>query len=264
MSNHHGNGSAKILPTTEAKGGIGQNHSGPTRPSVCVCSLHPLVVEMFRDAITAAGAPEFRIRMSTTCQQLLPQEQGEVLFLDACCDNDWLKPALRWQKAGGKVLVLFAAHAAHSGRQLRALFLGVKGVIVTSPTWQDEAAQAIRAVLEERLWIGREVLNEYVRRITVNVKKMSGNLDPLSHLTAREEQIMSLLLSGESNKEIANALGIAERTVKYHVSNILSKSQVSSRKELLEKVKKEEEIRGLSIPERSNYLEIETQAEADL
>lgn len=254
----------KMLPTVEAEKETMQAQPSAIQPSVCVCSLHPLAVEMLKDAITTAGAFEFRIRISTTFQQLLPRESGELLFLDGCCDNDWLKPALQWQKAGGKVLVLLSAVAAHPGKQLRALFLGVKGVIVATPTWHNEVGQAIRAVLEERLWIGREVLNEYVRRITVNLKKTTGGLDPLSHLTAREEQIMSLLLSGDSNKEIGSALGIAERTVKYHVSNILNKSQVSSRKELLEKMTKDEEFRGLSTLQRPKQLHFENQAEAEI
>jgi DNA-binding NarL/FixJ family response regulator len=270
MSNNDTNGSAnttpvKILPTVEAEKEIGQARPSAVQPSVCVCSMHPLAVKMLRDAITAAAGPlEFRIRISTTFQQLQPREQGELLFLDGCCDNDWLKPALQWQKAGGKVLVLISARAAHPGKQLRALFLGVKGVIVTSPNWHNEVGKAIRAVLEERLWIGREVLNEYVRRITFTLKKTSGNLDPLSHLTAREEQVMSLLLSGNSNKEIGSALGIAERTVKYHVSNILNKSQVSSRKELFEKMTEDEEFMGLSTLQRPKHLQIEMQAETEI
>jgi DNA-binding NarL/FixJ family response regulator len=269
MDNHDTNGFAhsaleKVRPTPEPDKEIMQAQLSFARPSVCVCSLHPLAVEMLRDAIRAAGAFDFRIRTSTTFQQLQPREQGELLFLDGCCDNDWFKPALRWHKARGRVLVLISANAAHPGKQLRTLFLGVKGVIVASPNWRNEVGQAIHAVLEDRLWIGRDVLNEYVRRITLNLKKTSGNLDPLSHLTAREEQIMSLLLSGDSNKEIGNALGIAERTVKYHVSNILNKSQVSSRKKLLEKMTKDEEFKGLGTLQRPKCLPIETQAEVEI
>jgi DNA-binding NarL/FixJ family response regulator len=259
MNNQDTNGSAnmttvEILPVVAAEKEILQVQPTVIQPSVCVCSLHPLAVEMLGNAITVAGAFEFRIRTSTTFQQLQPREHGELLFLDGCCDNEWLKPALRWHKAGGKVLVLLSANAAQPGKQLRALFLGVKGVIVAFPNWHNEVGQAIRVVMEGRLWIGREVLNEYVRRITFNLQKTSENLDPLSHLTTREEQILSLLLGGDSNKEIGNALGIVERTVKYHVSNILNKSQVSSRRELLEKVMNDEEFRGLGTLQRAKQL----------
>jgi two-component system, NarL family, response regulator LiaR len=50
-----------------------------------------------------------------------------------------------------------------------------------------------------------------------------------SALTERETQVLSLLTKGKSNKEIANALRIAEDTVKSHVRHILSKLGVQSR-----------------------------------
>jgi DNA-binding NarL/FixJ family response regulator len=215
--------------------------SDTVQPVISVCSLHPLVAQTIREVILTAETPELKTRMLTTFQAVQAQEHGALLFLDGCCNDRWPTLALRWQRSGGKVLVLLSAQEAHPGNQLRALFLGVKGVIVTSGTWQNEMSHAIRAVLEGRLWISREVLDEYVRRISFQGRNRSGDLDPASHLTAREEQVMSLLLRGDSNKEIGDALGIAERTVKYHVSNILQKFQVSGRKELAENMTKDKD-----------------------
>jgi DNA-binding NarL/FixJ family response regulator len=48
-------------------------------------------------------------------------------------------------------------------------------------------------------------------------------------LTERETEVLRLLAQGQSNKEIAHALSIGEKTVKTHVSNILSKLSVPSR-----------------------------------
>jgi DNA-binding NarL/FixJ family response regulator len=52
-------------------------------------------------------------------------------------------------------------------------------------------------------------------------------------LTARESQILESVLWGRSNKEIASNLAISERTVKFHVSNILSKTGAERRRELV-------------------------------
>jgi DNA-binding CsgD family transcriptional regulator len=55
-------------------------------------------------------------------------------------------------------------------------------------------------------------------------------LDPL---TVREQEVLQLILSGKSNREIAEALFISENTVKTHARSIFSKYDVSSRAELI-------------------------------
>lgn len=64
------------------------------------------------------------------------------------------------------------------------------------------------------------------KEVLVGVK----SLDPL---TSRENDVLELILSGKSNKEIAAELTISENTVKTHISNIFSKYDVSSRAELI-------------------------------
>lgn len=54
---------------------------------------------------------------------------------------------------------------------------------------------------------------------------------PLASLTPREQQILSLIAAGRSNKEIGLQLGLTEKTIKYYVSNILLKLQVRNRVE---------------------------------
>ncbi len=54
-------------------------------------------------------------------------------------------------------------------------------------------------------------------------------LDP--HLSRREIQVISLVASGLTSKEVGSRLGISARTVNWHVSNVLSKLKVSSRTE---------------------------------
>jgi DNA-binding NarL/FixJ family response regulator len=56
-----------------------------------------------------------------------------------------------------------------------------------------------------------------------------SSLDQPDPLTDREIEILRLMAGGYSNKEIANSLGVAEGTVKNHVSNILSKMGVRDR-----------------------------------
>ncbi|WP_108803525.1 LuxR C-terminal-related transcriptional regulator [Aquimarina sp. Aq107] len=66
-------------------------------------------------------------------------------------------------------------------------------------------------------------------------KRKKGNSAPISALSNQENTIKELIISGKSNKEIANELFISINTVKTHISNIYSKLNISSRKELLVK-----------------------------
>lgn len=54
-------------------------------------------------------------------------------------------------------------------------------------------------------------------------------LDRVERLSRREREILGLLGDGMSNRGIARRLGISERTVKFHVSNVLIKLRVESR-----------------------------------
>jgi NarL family two-component system response regulator LiaR len=53
--------------------------------------------------------------------------------------------------------------------------------------------------------------------------------DPIEQLTERELDILKLIAQGSSNKEIAETLTVTEKTVKTHVSNVLTKLDVKSR-----------------------------------
>ena len=53
-------------------------------------------------------------------------------------------------------------------------------------------------------------------------------MNPNVDLSAREQEVAGLLLQGKSNKQIALALAISERTVEFHLRNLYTKLQVRS------------------------------------
>ncbi|HRO91225.1 MAG TPA: LuxR C-terminal-related transcriptional regulator, partial [Promineifilum sp.] len=61
-------------------------------------------------------------------------------------------------------------------------------------------------------------------------------MEQLPRLSNREWDVVNLLREGKSNKMIASALGITERTVEFHLKNIYDKLQVGSRVELVLKL----------------------------
>lgn len=85
-----------------------------------------------------------------------------------------------------------------------------------------EVAAAIRAAVRGEVHLDSEI----ARRLTQDLR--CGPAGP-ALLTPRERQILALLGEGRSNREIANILVISERTARTHVSNVLSKLNLTSR-----------------------------------
>ena len=94
--------------------------------------------------------------------------------------------------------------------------LGRAGYLLKDTTAED-LAEAVRQVHQGKRYIPMEVGLKLTERL-------QG-----SELTDRELDVLRLLTKGHSNQEIAQALSIAEGTVKFHVNHILSKLGVSDR-----------------------------------
>lgn len=109
------------------------------------------------------------------------------------------------------------------------LYLGVAGIVTFDDNLDVSLPKALRGVAEGGLWIRRGVLNEYVKQTSLLLERFNAPDQPF---TAREQQIVDFLRQGFSNRQIATAFSISERTVKFHVSNILNKSQISNRRQL--------------------------------
>ena len=108
---------------------------------------------------------------------------------------------------------------------------GFAGFITYDQSFQFLGA-AIKAVAQGQVWASPEVL-----RIYVDLTSPRNNIRAtgIATLTVRENQILDLLRRRYSNKEIANHLGISESTVKFHVSNVLTKLNVNDRRDVKDK-----------------------------
>jgi DNA-binding NarL/FixJ family response regulator len=92
----------------------------------------------------------------------------------------------------------------------------------------EELVGAVRAVAEGQTMIKPAVTERLLAGLGRSQLEFSS-LDRPDPLTERETEILRLMAGGYSNKEIANALTVAEGTVKNHVSSILSKLGVRDR-----------------------------------
>jgi DNA-binding NarL/FixJ family response regulator len=91
-----------------------------------------------------------------------------------------------------------------------------------------ELVNAVKTVAEGGSIVKPAVTQRLLKGLE-NLQTDFYSLDRPDPLTERETEILRLMAGGYSNKEIANSLGVAEGTVKNHVSNILSKMGVRDR-----------------------------------
>lgn len=98
----------------------------------------------------------------------------------------------------------------------RALEAGAQSYLLKAMSHTD-LADAIRTV------------HSGMKFIPPSVSKSLAERPPHSELSAREHQVLELIVKGRSNKEIGDALGISEATVKWHINAILSRLDVTDR-----------------------------------
>jgi len=110
---------------------------------------------------------------------------------------------------------------------LAGIQAGAKGYLLKDVALA-ELVNAVKTVAEGGSVVKPAVTQRLLKGLE-NLHTEFYSLDRPDPLTERETEILRLMAGGYSNKEIANSLGVAEGTVKNHVSNILSKMGVRDR-----------------------------------
>ena len=129
--------------------------------------------------------------------------------------------AIKAQGCESGILVL--SSFGDNERVTAAIRAGALGYLVKDST-PDELVNAIQAVS-----LGHFSLPKELSHALFGLPGDSTSQSPTSDLTAREEEVLSCLADGASNKEIAIRLGIGLTTVRTHVSSILRKLDLENR-----------------------------------
>jgi DNA-binding NarL/FixJ family response regulator len=159
---------------------------------------------------------------------VIRRERPDVVLLDLRMPKKDGVAVLRALQADGAlpptiVLTTFDDDAA----LLEAVKAGAKGYLLKDVSLEQLTAAISDVAAGES--IIRPVVTERVLRGLEHVRRGFDALSPPHPLTRREVEILRLMAGGYSNREIADALGTAEGTVKNHASSILSKLGVRDR-----------------------------------
>jgi DNA-binding NarL/FixJ family response regulator len=203
--------------------------------SVCLLSPHPLVLSEFERLLSK---PQFKVIPKQLESTLAPDlrnleaPQAQIYVVDAHAarqSTGALLSNLLEHHPDSKLIVVGDQHQENNCYSL--LRLGVKGLL-TYEEARDQLIHALPLVARGGFWVPRQLLSGFVDSILTNQGRRLKT-DSVANLSRREQEVLDSLLENLSNKEIASKLNIAERTVKFHVSNLLNKFGVRRRADLI-------------------------------
>jgi DNA-binding NarL/FixJ family response regulator len=206
----------------------------PRKTVVCLLSTHPLVLpELLRYLSPVRSqiiSRQLEISQSTDVHSI-PLPVASVYVIDGHSIGpavESLVVGIRFRYHKRHVVVLVEDTTdLHCFPLLR---LGVKGLV----RYRDmsQLAPAVRLIASGGIWVPRDLMSRYLemgQTVTTTRLPATGG----KSLSRREKEVLGFLLKNFSNKEIATSLHISESTVKFHVSNVISRFGVRRRSDLI-------------------------------
>ena len=167
----------------------------------------------------------------------------EVISLLTRCHPDVLLLDLKMEKIDGLTVL---PRIVEQYPQLRVIILtasislpesitvikeGARGIILKHAA-SEFLIKGVRKVYAGELWADNATMTQVVESLSRKIRKEPGTPRSKDELSNREKEVVSLVVSGLRNKEIAEKLFISEQTVKTHLSNIFQKLGLGDRLEL--------------------------------
>ena len=205
------------------------------KSKVCLVSFHPLFLTDFQRRLSTSSLARIAKLESTTpvIEQANKLPKADAYVVDISSQTQLmyvLLTALIERHSQSRILVLAENISESSAFPL--LEVGIKGIL----RYADADAQfcrAVQSIATGGYWIPRALLSRFVEQVLAKERGRRRALKGTTRITRREQEILDGLLMNLSNKEIAGKLNISERTVKFHVSNLLAKYRVQRRADLI-------------------------------
>jgi len=212
--------------------------------TICACESQPIVIEGLKRSLE--GLDDLRlvgaVNSPDKLMELVEAENPQVCLLDKAFGAKAVFQLVSDLKMRERPCepILWAAEISEV-ESFRALQVGARGIL--KKTLPVQVIQdCLRTVAKGNIWIESSISNQFVGFI---------NRRSTPRLTPREEEILTLVMRGMKNKQIADALTITTGTVKVHLMHIFEKTGVKDRFELAMYGRK---IRGLSTDMEEEYV----------
>ncbi len=195
--------------------------------SVMIVDDHKMLREGIKQLIEFDGEIEVIAEASdgAECLRVLETVTPDVLLLDINMpeyNGIHVLERLKHSRKNIKVLML----TVHNEIEylMKAVDLGVNGYILKDSE-SSELINAIKEVKNGNMYIQPQL----IPILNHSMMRRDQETTSLDDLTKREVEVLTCVAKGQFNREIAENLGISERTVKNHIANIFKKIKVSDR-----------------------------------
>lgn len=193
---------------------------------VAIADDHPL----FRAGVIASLRDEAGIEIvgeaidAPSALALARSELPDVMILDIAMPGGGLVAAGQIASACPATRIVMLTVSEDEDDLLAAVKAGASGYVLKG-AGASELAGVIRSVIAGDVYVPPALAWGMLRELRA---PRSG---PYDELTDREREVLQLVAEGLSNQEVAHRLGLAEKTIKHYMTNILGKLQVRSRVE---------------------------------
>jgi DNA-binding NarL/FixJ family response regulator len=161
--------------------------------------------------------------------RLAEEHRPDLLLLDLSMPGGGLEAARRAAEIAPDARVVVLTVSEADDDVMQALKYGAKGYILKG-IGSGALVEILEGVANGESYVPPRLAARILAEMRAGERSPEPN-DPLSTLTAREEDILRLVGTGLSNKQVAIRLDLQEKTVKHHMTRILSKLQVRNRTE---------------------------------
>jgi DNA-binding NarL/FixJ family response regulator len=197
-----------------------------TKLRIALVETDPLRLVGFRAVLESDSELEL---ISASIPEIAHHANIDMVLLGDRPDRNLFDTMLNLKVTCPNLPVIVIGPSTSEEVMLNAIVAGAKGYVFEGAP-PSEFAQAIHVVNEGSVWAPRRVLSKFVELAVTQPKRMRSGAD--GALTDREKQVLNMLVTGLSNKEIGAPLGIVERTVKAHIAKMMRKIGVHNRIEL--------------------------------